>query len=111
MLAFVFYVVAAYVVVVGSLALLLFLILFGRRVIDARAKPPFIQGEDLYRDNFFDPRRAYEARVSLDKLLAILRAGRPHSEARVTVAGSDEEAFAKLADEGRVLLTREAKDV
>ena len=102
MLTFALFVFYVAVISGGSLALLFVLVVYGRKLIGSRAEvePRIIQTA-----------RDHATRVSIDRLLAALKAGRPRSEARVTVAGSDEEAFAKLADEGQVLLRREAKDV
>ena len=92
----VLYVALAYMVFVGGLALLLVFVVYGRKLIGSEAEPP---------------RRRLNAGET-DTLLRALGSIRPPSKgARVTVASSDEEAFAKLADEGRALLRQEAKDV
>ena len=95
MIAFDFCVVAAYVVVVGSLARLLVLIVYGRRVIGLWAET--------------EPRRRLNEE-EMEALLRALESSRPSPSkgAKVTVASSDEEAFLKLADEGRALLPPEA---
>ena len=82
----VFYVFAAYAVVVGSLTLLLVLIVYGRRVIGLWAET--------------EPRRRLNEE-EMEALLRALESSRPSPSkgARVTVASSDEEAFLKLADE------------
>ena len=83
----VLYVALAYTVFVACLALLLVFVVYGRKLIDSRAEaePRIIQTA-----------QDHATRVSIDKLLTAL---------------SNEEVFAKLADEGRVLLEEEAEDV
>ena len=86
----VLYVALAYTVFVACLALLLVFVVYGRKLIDSGAEPP---------------RRRLSAE-EMDTLLRALGSVRPPSKgARVTVASSDEEAFLKLADEGRALLS------
>ena len=88
----VLYVALAYTVFVACLALLFVFVVYGRKLIDSRAEPS----------------RRHLSAGELDALWSV----RPPSKgARVTVASSDEEAFLKLADEGRTLLRQEPKDV